>query len=339
MTHPLQVILLLMLVVAAAKLAGALATRIHQPSVFGEILIGVILGPSVLNVLGWPMFVSSPAEPPLLPLVQDLAHVGVLLLMFVAGLETDLEQLRRVGRVAFWVAFGGVLFPLIGGAAVAVAFGLPLYWTGIFVGTILTATSVSISAQTLLELDALRTREGATILGAAVIDDVMGIVLLSVVVALANVSGVNANWSDVPVLLVRIALFFGLGALGARLLTPLLRWTSRLPVTQAVLAGALVVMCLYAWAAEYVGAVAAITGAYVAGVLIARTPFKQEVDRGIHPLTYSMFVPMFFISIGLQANARDLGTHAFFTLALTLVLLPRVKGAVIAVQWATRSAG
>jgi len=322
MTHSLQVILLLMLVVAAAKLAGALATRIHQPSVFGEILIGVLLGPSLLNVLGWPLFAPAAGDVPLLSLVQDLARVGVLLLMFVAGLETDLVQLRHVGRVAFWVAFGGVLLPLIGGAAVSVAFGLPLYWEALFVGTILTATSVSISAQTLLELGALRTREGATILGAAVIDDVMGIVLLSVVVALASTAGESGtNWSDIPLLLVRMTLFFGGAWLGGRVLTPILAWASRLPVSQGVLSAALVIMCLYAWAAEYVGAVAAITGAYVAGVLIAQTRFKQDVDRGIHPLTYSLFVPMFFISIGLEANARDLGPRALFTIVLVLVAI------------------
>ncbi len=322
MTHSLQVVLLLMLVVAAAKLAGALATRVHQPSVFGEILAGVLLGPSVLNVLGWPMFVAEPGAMPLLGLVQDLAHIGVLLLMFVAGLETDLDQLRHVGRVAFWVAFGGVLLPLIGGAAVSVAFGLPLYWEGIFVGTILTATSVSISAQTLLELGALRTREGATILGAAVIDDVMGIVLLSVVVALASVSGdASADWSHIPVLLVRITLFFVAAVAGSRVLPLVLRWTAQLGVSQAVLAAAIVIMCAYAWMAEYVGAVAAITGAYVAGVVLARTEFKSEIDRGIHPLTYSMFVPMFFISIGLEANARELGPRAAFTIVLVAVAI------------------
>jgi len=321
MSHSLQVILLLMLVVAAAKLAGALAARLHQPSVFGEILVGVLLGPSFLNVLGWPPFVSTGSDAGLLPLVQDMAHIGVLLLMFVAGLETDLVQLRHVGRVAFWVAFGGVLLPLISGAAVSVAFGLPLYWEAIFVGTILTATSVSISAQTLLELGALRTREGATILGAAVIDDVMGIVLLSIVVALSRTAGAGSHWSDIPLLLVRMTAFFGGGLLGARLLTPILGWASRLPVSQGVLAASLVIMCVYASAAEYVGAIAAITGAYVAGVLIAQTPFKQDVDRGIHPLTYSLFVPMFFFSIGLEANARDLGPRALFTIVLVLVAI------------------
>jgi Na+:H+ antiporter len=152
LTHSLQVVLLLTLVVAAAKTAGAFANRIHQPSVFGEILIGLLLGPTLLNILAWPVFAPAPgaSAAPLLDLVRDLAQVGVLLLMFVAGLETDLVMMRHVGKVAFWSAFGGVMLPMIFGAMTAVAFGLPLYWEGIFIGAILTATSVSISAQTLL---------------------------------------------------------------------------------------------------------------------------------------------------------------------------------------------
>src|SRR5258705_173762 len=131
----------------------ALATRIHQPSVFGEILVGLILGPTLLNVLGWPIFTppAGAAGVPLLDLVRDLAQLGVLFLMFVAGLETDLVMMRHVGKVAFWSALGGVVLPMIFGAMTAVAFGLPLYWEGIFIGAILTATSVSISAHTRLE--------------------------------------------------------------------------------------------------------------------------------------------------------------------------------------------
>jgi Na+:H+ antiporter len=331
LTHSLQVILLLTLVVTSAKLAGAAANRIHQPSVFGEILAGLILGPTVLNVLAWPVFTSpvNAAGVPLLDLVQDLAQVGVLLLMFVAGLETDLVMMRHVGKVAFWSAFGGVVLPMVFGAMTAVAFGLPLYWEGIFIGAILTATSVSISAQTLLELGALRTREGSTILGAAVIDDVMGIIVLSLVVALAKASGTSldpstslgASWSELGIVVVRVTLFF-VAALAARhLLSPVLRRASTLGVSQAVLSAGLVIMFLYAWAAEYVGAVAAITGSYLAGVLIAQTEFKKEIDAGIHPLTYSIFVPLFFISIGLEANGRALGARAMFTVVLVLVAI------------------
>ena len=323
MTHSLQVILLLTLVVAAAKTAGALATRIHQPSVFGEILVGLLLGPTLLNVLAWPMF-APPAGVDalsLLDLVRDLAQVGVLLLMFVAGLETDLVMMRHVGRVAFWSAFGGVILPMLFGAITAVTFGLPLYWEGVFVGAILTATSVSISAQTLLEIGAMRTREGSTILGAAVIDDVMGIIVLSLVVALAKASGAGLNWSELGIVVVRVTIYFVAAIAARRLLTPALRWASTLGVSQAVLSAGLVIMFLYAWAAEYLGAVAAITGSYLAGVLIAQTDFKKEIDAGIHPLTYSIFVPLFFISIGLEANARDLGPRAMFTVVLVLVAI------------------
>jgi Kef-type K+ transport system membrane component KefB len=325
-THPLQVLLLLALIIAAAKLAGAMAGRLGQPSVFGEILVGLLLGPTLLNLLSWPAFApaagpEADAAPGLLALVRDLAEVGVLLLMFVAGLETDVAEMRRVGKVAFWAAFGGVLLPMIGGAAIAVAFGFPLYWEGIFIGTILTATSVSISAQTLLELGALRSREGSTILGAAVIDDVMGIVVLSLVVAFAKASAGGVDLAQLAVIVARIGLFFAAALFAGRWLTPLLRQASRLGVSQGVLATVLVVAFVYSWAAEFVGAVAAITGAYVAGLLVAQTEFRKEVDAGIHPLTYSMFVPIFFISIGLQANGRELGERALFTVTLVLVAI------------------
>lgn len=323
MSHLLQLLLLLALVIAAAKAAGALASRIGQPAVFGEILVGLLLGPTLLDVLAWPVFAAPGGEAGagLGAVVRDLAEVGVLLLMFVAGLETDVQQMRRVGKVAFWSAFGGVVFPMIGGVATAAAFGLPVLWEGIFIGTILTATSVSISAQTLIELGALRTREGSTILGAAVIDDVMGIIVLSLVIAAANASATGFDLAQLGILAVRIVAFFAIGIAAGRWFAPFLRWASGLPVTQALLAAVLILVFFYSWAAEYLGAVAAITGAYLAGVLVAQTPFKKQVDEGVHPLTYSMFVPIFFVSIGLQANGRELGESAWFTIALIVVAI------------------
>ena len=321
MPHPLQLLLLLVIIIAAAKLAGAAANRIGQPAVFGEILAGLFLGPTLLNLLAWPMFAPPPgvgAAPSLGAIVRDLADVGVILLMFVAGMETDLAQMRRVGHVAFWSAAGGVVLPLVGGIAVAAAFGLRLWWESVFVGTILTATSVSISAQTLMEIGALRTEEGSTILGAAVIDDVMGIVLLSAVIAFSRQVG-TASLVPVVWVLLRIAIFFGLALLAGRYLPALLRAADRLNVSQGVLGVVLAVLFLYAWASEYVGEMAAITGSYVAGVLLARTGHKERIDRGIHPLTYSMFVPVFFVSIGLEANARDLGNDIAFTAAILVV--------------------
>jgi Na+:H+ antiporter len=319
--------LLLALIIAAAKIAGALVARIHQPAVFGEILVGVIVGPTVLNILGWPIF-TAPVAPiesgsfGLLPVVRDLAQIGVLLLMFVAGLETDLEQMRHVGKVAFWSAFGGVVLPFLGGAWLAVMFGLPLLWEGIFIGTILTATSVSISAQTLMELGALRSREGSTILAAAVIDDVMGIVVLSVVVALSNASESGSiDGGALAIVIIRLILFFAVAIYAGRWLPRVLRWGADLPVSQAMLATVLVIAFLYGWAAEYVGGVAAITGTYLAGVLVARTKFKEAIDAGIHALTYAMFVPVFFISIGLQADAGALSERVPFALSLIVVAI------------------
>src|SRR4030095_9371947 len=197
-------------------------------SVFGEILLGLVLGPTVLNVLGWSVF-TPPTEAhtafaSLAAVMRDLSDIGVLLLMFVAGLETDLGEMRRVGTVAFWSAFGGVVLPLVGGAITAVAFGFPLYWDAVFIGTILTATSVSISAQTLLEIGAFRSREGATILGAAVIDDVMGIVLLSLVVAFARASASGVQIAEIGGVLLRIVAFFIAAVAAGRALPMVLAW-------------------------------------------------------------------------------------------------------------------
>jgi Kef-type K+ transport system membrane component KefB len=333
MTHLLQLLLLLAVTVAAAKLAGAAAVRIGQPAVFGEILIGLVLGPTVLNVLGLPIFTALDGIS-LEAVMHDLSEIGVVLLMFVAGLETELAEMRRVGKVAFWSAFGGVVLPLGAGAATAAAFGFPLYWEGIFIGTILTATSVSISAQTLLEIGALRSREGATILGAAVIDDVMGIVLLSVIVALARASATGVDVVQMATVVVRLLAFFALALAAQRLVPVVLAWARRLPVSQGVLSAALVIAMVYAWAAESIGGVAAITGAYIAGVLIAQTRFKQDIDGGIHPLAYSMFVPVFFISIGLQANGRVLGDRVAFTIALVAVaILAKAIGCGLSARW------
>lgn len=326
MSHLLQILVLLALVVATAKLAGAAATRIGQPAVFGELLVGLLLGPTVLNVLAWPMFAPPALEtvggspPAPLGLLTDLADVGVILLMLVAGLETDLDQMRKVGTAAFWSAAGGVVLPMIGGILTAAAFGMPVFWTGIFVGTILTATSVSISAQVLMELGVLRSKEGSTILGAAVIDDVMGIIVLSVVVAFAQAGG-GTSPAQMFLIAGRMVLFFGAAILFGRFFERILAWGDALEVSQGLLATVAVLAFFYAWAAEYVGQVAAITGSYLAGVLLTRTSFKKRIDEGVHPLTYSILVPVFFISIGLRANARELGPHALFTLVLVLVAI------------------
>jgi len=325
MSHLLQLLLLLSLVIAAAKLAGAAATRLGQPAVFGELLAGLLLGPTILNVLSWSVFggaagAAAAASPPLSGVIIDFADVGVILLMLVAGLETDLDQMRRVGTAAFWSATGGVVLPMLGGIGVASAFGMPVFWTGVFVGTILTATSVSISAQVLMELGVLKSKVGATILGAAVIDDVIGIIVLSVVVAFAQASG-GVSGSQLLLILGRMVLFFVAAIWLGRYFERILAWGDGLGVSQGLLATVTILGFAYAWAAEYVGAVATITGSYLAGVLLTRTRFKRRIDEGVHPLTYSILVPVFFISIGLRANGRELGPQAWFTISLVLVAI------------------
>jgi Kef-type K+ transport system membrane component KefB len=228
--------------------------------------------------------------------------------------------MRRVGTAAFWSATGGVVLPMLGGIVVAWLFGMPVLWTGVFVGTILTATSVSISAQVLMELGVLKSKEGATILGAAVIDDVIGIIVLSVVVAFAQATGVVSG-SQLLAIVGRMLLFFGAAIWIGRSFERILAWGDGLGVSQGLLATVTILGFAYAWAAEYVGAVATITGSYLAGVLLTRTSFKTRIDEGVHPLTYSILVPVFFISIGLRANGRELGPQAWFTVSLVLVAI------------------
>jgi len=349
MSLVLQVLLLLALVTVVSKGAGTLSKRFGQPAVFGEVLAGLLLGPSLLNVLRWSVFAPRAGDAPRLDLggiVQVMAEIGVILLMFVAGMETDLREMRRVGRVAFWTALGGVLLPLVGGAAAARLFGYG-WGEGFFMGAVLTATSVSISAQTLMELKSLRSREGSTILGAAVIDDVMGIIVLSLVVAFVG-GGHAASAAAPPAgpaaggpggttvgslagvvwVCVRMTLFFVLSwFLGRRHLERLAAAASRLGVSEPLMALVVVVTFLYAFAAEYLGGVAAITGSYMAGVLFAQTSFKERIDLGIHPLAYSFFVPVFFINIGLRADVRQLLGQIPLTLfILAIAVLAKVIG-------------
>ena len=172
----------LALIVFAVKLMGHLSTKIGQPSVFGKLLVGIILGPTLLNII----------HPN--PLISELAEIGVILLMFLAGLETDLQEFKKNAFAATTVAIGGVVLPFVGGMGLSMLFGFETA-IAVYIGTLLVATSVSISVQTLRELGKLKTREGTTILGAAVLDDVLGIIILSAVLGL-TVGGVSWSWRN-----------------------------------------------------------------------------------------------------------------------------------------------
>jgi len=317
----LQLLLALALLILAAKGAGYLSRFLGQPAVLGELLAGLLLGPTLFDLLHWPIFEGGHLS----EVISSLAHLGVIFLMFIAGLEVDLEAMRRTGRPA---AFAGALGVIVPVALAAVAF-LPFGFTprqGLFVGLTMAATSVSISAQTLMELGVLRSRVGMTLLGAAVVDDILVVLLLSFTIALA---GGGSNIGTVAWMVFRMVAFLVLAFwLGARYLGPLTRFIDRLPISEGVIAAVIVVTLLYAWAAEALGGVAAITGAFLAGLLYGRTPFRQLIEGKIHTIAYAWLVPIFFISIGIETNARSLGwTGLPLALAiLAIAVISKVVG-------------
>jgi Kef-type K+ transport system membrane component KefB len=305
----LDLLPLLAAILIGAKLAGRLSQRFGLPSVFGELLLGIVLGPSLFNLI-------HTNEP-----LQLLAQVGVILLMFRAGMETDLDQMRRVGFVATLVALGGVLLPLGGGYLLGRMFGFGVL-PSLFIGAVLTATSVSISAEVLRELGQLRSRVGATILGAAVIDDVLGVIVLSLVLGLA---GSGNPWLAVG----KMAVFIPVAWFAGNWMLPrLLRYSRHIGEKESVLAMMLGLILIYAWAAESLGSVAAITGAYLLGIVVARyVDHEHVVHDGSAALAYSFLVPVFFVNIGLDADASQLMNAPLFTLVLlVLALLGKVVG-------------
>jgi Kef-type K+ transport system membrane component KefB len=206
----------------------------------------------------------------------------------------------------------GVIAPLLMGALAALPFGYHGS-TAWFVGIILTATSVSISAQTLLELGVLRTREGIALLGAAVVDDVLVLLLLSLFVALAGSAAVS------PIAVVgNMLLYLALaGAIGWLALPRLAQWVDRQPISEGLATLALVSALLFAWSAEVVGGLAAITGAFIAGAGLGRSSLRDKIETKMRAITYAFLVPIFFVSIGLEANAREI-TGAAFPLLIVL---------------------
>ncbi len=296
MSSFLQLLLALIVLLTAAKLAGLLAIRLHQPSVLGELLVGVLFGPSAFHLLAWPVFADSAG---LEHILAELGEIGVLLLMFIAGLELHLAELRGNAKVAALAGVLGVLLPLLAGWLSGLAFGLEQS-AAIFLGLVMGATSVSISAQTLMELNALKTRVGLGLLGAAVFDDILAIFLLSAFFALLSGAG---GLMEILWVFARMALFFALAfAFGLWFLPRLVRVTRNLPVSQGVLTLALVTIFGYGLAAELVGQMAAITGAFIAGLMFARTPEKENLTPRIAALAYGFFVPLFFVGIGLKTE-------------------------------------
>ncbi len=309
----------LALVIITAKLGGWLSGVFRQPVVLGELLVGLILGPSLLNVFGLDYF--SEAHVP--EALHEFGELGVIFLMFTAGLEIHFSDFVKTGRPAVFAGVLGVVTPVVLGAATGLAFGLSLQ-TALLVGIVLAATSVSISAQTLMELGRLRSREGLTLLGAAVVDDVLAIAVLSAFVAL-SLEG-DTNLLGLTWIILRMMLFLvGAFLLGVWFLPRAARWVedNDLPISEPVVSLVVVSVLVFAWASEVVGGVAAITGAFIAGVALSTSSVKDTIARGMHTLAYAFFVPIFMVSIGLTADLRSLftGSGLWLAIAVTVVAI------------------
>ena len=320
----LQFIAALVVIILAAKLGGYLSYRLGQPSVLGELMVGIILGPSVLDVLHLPFFTDAHLGES----IAHLAEVGVLLLMFIAGLDLHLSDLAKSGKVAALAGILGVVFPMILGAGTAVIFQMNAT-AAIFIGLILSATSVSISAQTLMELNVLRSRVGVGMLGAAVFDDVLVVLGLSMFIAFSD-PGAGGGLASIAWILIRMVLYVAAAiAIGVWVLPRASTWVDRLPISKGLIAFVFVTILIYAWSAEVLGSMAAITGAFLAGLMLSRSRVKERIESGVSTLAYAVFVPIFFVNVGLSANARELTAQTgLLFLVMTLVaIIGKILGA------------
>lgn len=284
------VLLMLAGLLAGAKLLGELAERVGQPAVLGELLAGVVLGPSVLAVVS-----------PDLPVIHIMAEIGVVILLFQIGLETDLRRLMSVGGVAATVALVGVALPFLLGLWAERLLGLePL--PSLVAAAALTATSVGITARVLSDLGHLQDRESQVVLGAAVIDDIVGLIILAVVARL--VAGASLSVGSVAITTL-IAFGFVVAALIAgRLIVPgLFRLLARIGNEQTLATMGLVTAFLLATVADAVGS-ALIIGAFTAGLIFAPTPHARPIERGVVRLGH-FFVPIFFVAVGAAVDVRS----------------------------------
>lgn len=327
----LQVVMTIAILITAAKLGGYFSLKLGQPAVLGELVAGLVLGPSLLDILNW----TPLTGPHLAETIRAIAELGILLLMFIAGLNLHLSELARTGKVAVLAGTLGVLFPVGMGYGLGLIFALANL-PALFIGLILAATSVSISAQTLMELKVLRSRVGTTLLGAAVFDDILVVLGLSVLVTLTS-GDTTGSLAQVGLVTLRMLLYLvGASALGLWLLPKLSHRVDRLPISQGLIAFSLVTMLLYAWTAEVWGNMAAITGAFLAGLLLTRSPLKDRIQSDITTLAYGIFVPIFFTYVGLSADARDLAAeNLWLSLAMIgVAVISKVLGVGLGARWA-----
>ena len=307
----------LAIILISAKLFGLIARKLKAPQVAGEIIAGLLIGPSLLNLVADNDFWSGMAE------------IGVILLMFSAGLETDIDNLKKSGLKATALALAGVSIPLIFGTILYMSFygfsapGTTTFTEAVFIGTILTATSVSITVQALKELGKISTEVGTTIMSAAIIDDVIGIVVLTAVLGLKDP---NANLGAVCI---KTVAFFALSFVAGIIIFKIMqRFVHRWPHTRRIPIMGLVLAFVLAYVADRYFGVADITGAYVAGIILSSLDDSEYIDRKMDISSYMIFGPVFFASVGLQTNLKtvDLSILAFAAAFVVVGLLGKIIG-------------
>lgn len=301
----------LAIIIVFAKAFGLLARKLKAPQVVGEIIAGLLIGPSLLGIVQLNDFISQMAE------------IGVILLMFSAGLETNLNDLMKTGPKALAIACAGVFVPLVGGTLLYFAFygvagwGTEKFFTAVFIGVIMTATSVSITVQSLKEMGKLQGEIGTTILSAAIIDDVIGIIVLTFVIGFKNPD------SNPGRVVISTVLFFALSigvGFGIYKLFKLLDF--KYPHTQRIPILGLAICFIFAFCAEKFFGIADITGAYVAGIILCSIKDHDYIDSKVEINSYMLFGPIFFASIGLKTDISHVNAQIiFFSIGFVIVAL------------------
>lgn len=290
----------------ATQVVAHLCRRVEIPEVIGQILVGIIVGPAILN---WVHLDG---------MMNEFQEIGVIILMFIAGLESDLSLLKKYLRPAVIVAVIGVVVPVIVMGGASYLFGFTKM-ESLFIGVIFSATSVSISVAVLREFNRLDSREGATILGAAVADDIIGVIMLSIMISMIN--GSKGGHTNLPLglaLLLQV-FFFGGTYLVVRWLAPYLMHLSERLLTVAAPSVMAMIICLgLAALADYVGLSGAV-GSFFAGIAVANTHRKKTIDRSFIPIGYALFIPLFFVSVGLNMRFDNLQRSFIFVIVMTIL--------------------
>ncbi len=303
----------------AAKMLGLLARKIGAPEVVGEIMAGLILGPAVFGLVKDTDFLSKMAE------------IGVMMLMFGAGLGTDVKELKKTGFKATLIACAGVAVPLVLGTLLFMAFygfalpGSDQFMKGIFIGTIMSATSVSITVAVLKELGKLNDTVGTTITSAAIIDDVIGIVVLTVVISMSGAGGETG----IGTVIIKVVLFFVIAIISGYLIYKGMVWLdANHPHSRRVPIVSLCYCFLLGFIAEEFFGIADITGAYVAGVILCNLSDREYIESKVDISSYMVFAPLFFAGIGLKTSISSMnGTLLLFSICFVIVaLLAKVTG-------------